>query len=96
MDINKSFFQIVEKFPQKPAIIFKDKPITFQELKETSLKLSNSLQKLGVNKGDRIAIYLPNWPEYFISFLAIYYLGAVAVPLDFMLMSDLNINLKGI
>ncbi len=73
---------------QKPAIIFKDQKISFSQLKDYSFKLADSLIKLGVKKGDKVAIYLANWPEYIYSYLAIWCSGATAVPLDFMLTED--------
>ncbi len=88
MSIIESFFNTVDVSPDKAAIIYKDISLSFKELKDVSLKLAYSLKKLGIKKGDRIATYLPTIPEYFISYLAIYQLGAVAVPLDFMLMAD--------
>ncbi len=72
----------------KTAIVSRDKEISWFELNECSLKLKDGLNKLGIRKGDRVAIYLPNWPEYIYSYLAIWSLGAVAVPLDFMLTAD--------
>jgi acyl-CoA synthetase (AMP-forming)/AMP-acid ligase II len=74
--------------PQKPAIIFKGLPLSFQELKEASFKLANSLLNLGIKKGDKVAIYLPNSLEYVYSYLAIWCCGATAVPLDFMLTEE--------
>jgi acyl-CoA synthetase (AMP-forming)/AMP-acid ligase II len=74
--------------PDKPAYIFKDQPITFKQLKDFSFSLANNLIKLGIKKGDKVAIYLPNWLEYIYSYLAIWSCGAVTVPLDFMLIED--------
>lgn len=74
--------------PVKPALIFQGTIITFRELKESAFRFANSLLKLGIKRGDKIAIYLPNWPEYVISYLATWCAGAVAVPLDFMLTGD--------
>ena len=74
--------------PTKPAIIFKDQPITFGRLKEVTFRLTAHLINLGIKKGDKIAVYLPNWPEYIYSYLAIWCCGATAVPLDFMLTQD--------
>lgn len=76
------------KFSDKPAVIFKDQSISFTQLKDISFKLANSLLGLGIKKGDRVAIYLPNWPQYIYSYLAIWSMGATAVPLDFMLTED--------
>ncbi|MDD3087240.1 MAG: AMP-binding protein [Candidatus Omnitrophica bacterium] len=74
--------------PDKVAVIFRDEEITLKKLQERYLTLANSLKKIGVEKGDRVALYLPNWPEYIYSYLAIWALGAIAVPLDFMLTSE--------
>lgn len=73
------------RLPDKTAIFFKQTKITFKELGETVKRLANGLRKLGLRKGDKVALYLPNWPEYIYSYLAVFTLGAVAVPLDFML-----------
>lgn len=69
----------------KPTFIFKDQPVTFEQLRETIFKLANGLDELGVRPQDKVGIYLPNWPEYIYSYLAIFCLGAIAVPLDYML-----------
>jgi len=75
----------VEKDPRKAAVVFRDKEISWAELWENCSKIKGGLSGLGVKEGDRVAIYLPNWPEYIYSYLAVWMLGAVAVPLDFML-----------
>ncbi len=74
--------------PDKPAIIFKGQEISWRKTEENYLCLANSLAEAGVNKGDKVALYLPNWPEYIYSYLALWSLGAIAVPLDFMLTAD--------
>lgn len=74
--------------PHKPAFIFRGESITFFQLKEYSFRLAESLIKLGVKKGDKAALYLPNWPEYIYSYLALFCCGATVVPLDFMLTAD--------
>lgn len=66
-------------FPEKVAIHFMGKEMTFQELYESVLKMANYLQGLGVKKGDRIAIMLPNCPQYVISYYASLFTGAVVV-----------------
>ncbi|MBI5145142.1 MAG: AMP-binding protein [Candidatus Omnitrophica bacterium] len=88
MEIVKLLTEKAKNYPQKPAIIFKDQPISFFSLKDTVFKLANSLISLGIKKADKVAIYLPNTPEYIYSYLAIWCIAAVAVPLDFMLTED--------
>ncbi|MBF0511776.1 MAG: AMP-binding protein [Candidatus Omnitrophica bacterium] len=77
-----------ERFGQKPAIIFKEKEISFSQLKADIFALARGLQDKGIKKGTKIALYLPNCPEYVYSYLASFILGAVVIPLDFMLKSD--------
>ncbi|MDD5236598.1 MAG: class I adenylate-forming enzyme family protein, partial [Candidatus Omnitrophica bacterium] len=72
----------------KTAIISKEQNITFQQLSQDCFKLANGLSALGVKKGDKVAIYLLNDPEYIYSYLAVWLLGAVAVPLDYMLTEE--------
>jgi len=88
MNIAKLLEKQAEKFPEKPALIFKDRPITFRQLRDSSFRLATGLRSLGIKKGEKIAIYLPNWPEYIYSYLAIWCIGATAVPLDFMLTGE--------
>src|SRR3990167_5807648 len=54
---------------------------TFKETYSMVLSLGNALSTK-IKKGDRIAILSENRPEWFVSYLAISHLGAVAVPLD--------------
>ncbi|MDD5618307.1 MAG: AMP-binding protein [Candidatus Omnitrophica bacterium] len=72
------------KFPTKSAFIFKDQSISFEQLKDVVFKLANALADLGVKPQDKVGIYLPNWPKYAYSYLALFCLGATVVPLDFM------------
>jgi len=74
-------------FPDKPAIIFEGKSITYKDLDLMANRVANGLQGLGVHRGDRVALFLPNIPEFIISYLAILKLGAVAVALNAMLKS---------
>lgn len=67
------------KYPDKTAIHFLGKELSYKELHESALKLASYLKKLGIQKGDRIGIMLPNTPQAVISFYAILYTGAVVV-----------------
>jgi long-chain acyl-CoA synthetase len=75
-------------YPDKPAIIFNDIAVSFLELKDHVFRLANNLVEYGIKKGDKVALYLPNWPEYIYSYLALFSIGATAVPFDFMLKND--------
>jgi long-chain acyl-CoA synthetase len=75
-------------FPNKAAILFEGKSITYQELARMASRLASGLNGLGVKKGDRVALFLPNIPEFVISYLGILKIGAVAVSVNAMLKSD--------
>ena len=70
--------------PHKPAVIFFDKKITFQELDRLVDRFAAALSRLGVRKGDRIGALLPNCPQHIIAFLAVTRLGAIHVPANVM------------
>lgn len=76
------------QFGSKPAIIFNDQTVTFAQLQPEVFRLAGVLRELGVAKGDKVAIYLPSGPQYVYSYLACFCLGAVGVPLDYMLKED--------
>jgi len=68
------------KFPDQVATIFKGGRLTYRELNELVDKFTAGLQKLGVKKGDRVAIHLPNCPQFLISYYAILRAGGIVVP----------------
>jgi long-chain acyl-CoA synthetase len=88
MNITQALIDRVKDLPDKPAIIFAEQSISFLQLKNIVFSLANGLQKFGVGKDVKIAIYLPNCPEYILGYLAVYCLGGVVVPLDFMLTQE--------
>jgi long-chain acyl-CoA synthetase len=88
MDVRKILESTAELYSLKPALIFKEHEIAFKEMREYVFRLANLLKDFGIEKGDKVAIYLPNCPEYVYSYLATFCLGAVGVPLDFMLKGE--------
>src|SRR4051794_15725172 len=56
-------------------------PITYGELRERSNRLANALASRGVNRGDRVAVLLPQTHQTAVAHIAIYKMGAIAVPL---------------
>jgi long-chain acyl-CoA synthetase len=75
-------------FPNKPATNFYGTEMTFWELKQQVLRMANALGELGVKKGDRIGLHLPNCPQYVIAYFAAFHLGAVVVNLNPMYTVD--------
>ncbi|NLW44554.1 MAG: AMP-binding protein [Syntrophomonadaceae bacterium] len=69
-----------QEHPDKPAIIFYGRTITYRELDEASNCLANYLLQQGVKKGDRVALFLLNCPQYHIAHYAAWKIGAVVAP----------------
>lgn len=88
MSIYNQLNSSAARFSSKPAIVFKEKTLTFSDLKSQCLKLAEGLRSLSAGKSTRVAVYLPNCPEYAYSYLACFCLGSTVIPLDYMLKSD--------
>ena len=82
-----------ENEPDRLAILHarpdgRDEQITYGWLRETSNRLANVLRAHGITRGDRVAILLPQSPEVAAIHIAIYKLGAVALPLAILFGTD--------
>jgi long-chain acyl-CoA synthetase len=71
-----------ERVPQQTALIFFGKKISFKELDDLSNRFANALIDLGVEKGDRVSLLLPNSPQFVISYFGTLKAGATVVPLN--------------
>jgi len=71
-------------YPHKEALVCGQNRLTYAEINDRVNSLANGLQKIGVKKGDNVAIMLQNCSEYIEIYFALAKLGALAVPLNFM------------
>jgi len=80
---NQPLYQILQiasgAYRDKPAVAFMGAFIDFGDVKKLVDRLATALQNLGVVKGDRVGVMLPNCPQYLISFFAVVRLGAIVV-----------------
>ncbi len=67
---------------ERPALRTADLTLTYGELLDAVRSLARQLAAAGVGPGDRVAVMLPNSPEYVVAFLGITALAAIVVPLD--------------
>jgi long-chain acyl-CoA synthetase len=78
--------QSIEKWavssPDSVALQFEEESITYGELNLRANRVANGLQGVGVVRGDRVAIMLPNIPEFVYTLIGTLKLGAVAVPFN--------------
>jgi long-chain acyl-CoA synthetase len=65
--------------PDRPATAFLGAQLTWAEIKERSDRLATALGRLGIARGDRVGIMLPNCPQYLIGAFAILRIGAIVV-----------------
>ncbi|MFX0195505.1 MAG: AMP-dependent synthetase/ligase [Candidatus Hodarchaeota archaeon] len=83
--IYECFWAVTERYPERTALMYKkDKKynaLTFLELNEMVNEIAAGLQSRGISKGDRVAIFSYNRPEWVISDLAILKLGGIVVPI---------------
>lgn len=75
-------WESAQRFPEKIAVIYQGQKISFRELDGLVNSFANALSKLGVRKGDRVALFMTNRPEYIISVYAIARLGAAFTPMN--------------
>ncbi|MGB7159494.1 MAG: AMP-binding protein [Tepidisphaeraceae bacterium] len=71
--------QAAERFGDLPALVYNQNRWTYRELLARVNRMAGGLSRLGVRKGDRVVLTLPNCPEYVTAFLAVQKLGAVLV-----------------
>jgi long-chain acyl-CoA synthetase len=72
----------VEREPDAPALSYFDRTMTVHELNDASDALAAAYRSLGTVRGDRVGIYLQNVPQFVLSFLALWKLGATALVLN--------------
>jgi long-chain acyl-CoA synthetase len=89
---NVPVFQVlddaVENYPGQTAVYFLGRTINYAQLSSRVSKLAAALTALGVKKGDRVCVYLPNCTEFIISDWAIQKAGAAIVPTSILRTSE--------
>src|SRR4051794_23054592 len=67
-------------WPNRPALFFKGATITYRHLEEDSNALAAALVEIGVRAGERVALCLPNCPQFLVAEFAAWKVGAIAAP----------------
>jgi acyl-CoA synthetase (AMP-forming)/AMP-acid ligase II len=71
----------VERTPDETVLIDGDLSLSWQDLHGLAWRTAAALRSLGVARGDRVAIQLPNWHEFAVVYLAAARIGAIVVPI---------------
>jgi long-chain acyl-CoA synthetase len=80
--LGKTLEAVVAARKKKDAVKLEGRTWSYLELDEQASRVAGGLQALGIKPGDRVAIMLPNIPEFVFTFFGIQKLGAVAVPFN--------------
>jgi long-chain acyl-CoA synthetase len=82
MSLGKMLAESAGTYAERVAVIHGDRRITYRELERAACALANHLRSEGLGKGDKVALMLPNCPEFIISYFGIQKMGGVAVTLN--------------
>jgi long-chain acyl-CoA synthetase len=69
-------------FAERTALIADNQRISYEQLNKSVNAVAHLLQKMGITKGDKIALMLPNIPEFIYCYFAAVKIGAIALPLN--------------
>jgi long-chain acyl-CoA synthetase len=82
ISVPEIFDQVADKYASKTALIFYGNKISYKRLKELINRFAAALADLGVIKGDTVALYLLNCPQYVIAYFAALKVGAKVTPIS--------------
>lgn len=88
MDLTSILKNAATRFADKTAIVSGDRRVSFASLEKDSNRVAHALLKMGVKKGDRVAMMQASNPEFVAVFFGIIKTGAIAVPLDSRYVAD--------
>src|SRR5579872_6435503 len=80
--IGRLLDQVADSYPRSDAVVFQGEVLTWRDIQTLSRRFSVALHNLGVRKGDRVALLLPNVPHFVVAYYAVLKLGAVVVAVN--------------
>ena len=85
MNVAANLVRNATLLPDKVAIRFGERAITYAEFDRAANQVANGLRALGIGRGDKVALSCPNLPYFPIAYYGILKLGAVVVPINVLL-----------
>jgi long-chain acyl-CoA synthetase len=82
VNIARHVERAAQRHPDHPAILFEGRTVSYGILDQCASALADALRRHGVNRGDRVALFLPNIPAFALCYLAIEKIGAIAVSIN--------------
>ena len=80
--LGRKFDEVAKLYPDNEFIIYEDRRLTYKEVHKIVEELVRGLIALGVRRGDRVATYLGNVPEFIFSWLAVAKIGGILVAMN--------------
>ncbi len=77
--LHSLLFETAQKYPEKTAIIFYGHQLSYAQVAACVKRTAGALYEMGIRKGDRVAVMLPNCPDFVIAYYAILSLGGIVV-----------------
>jgi len=84
----QALYDSAEKYPNQTAILFQGREVKYSQLRLQVERLATALAGMGVKKGDRVCVFLPNCIEFILSDWAVMRAGAVVVPTSVLRSDD--------
>ena len=69
--LGKMLAESAGNYAERVAVVFGDRKMTYRELERAACALANHLRSLGLGQGDKVALMLPNCPEFVIAYFGI-------------------------
>ena len=82
LTIHEALMATAKRFPNHPAYYIMGKTISFREIDEMSNRFAHGLLNLGIKKGDRVAVMVPNLPQFPIAFFGTFKAGGTITPVN--------------
>jgi long-chain acyl-CoA synthetase len=82
MNLAENLTRSAERFPDRPAVRLDDAVLTYRTLDDRSARFAGWLAQCGLQAGDRVAIMLPNCPEFAIVYYGVLRAGGIVVPMN--------------
>ena len=77
LSVGETLERSAEIVPHKVCVFYKDDHLTYNDLNQQSNALAASLQRMGIEKGDRVSMYMSSCPQFYIIFYALQKIGAI-------------------
>lgn len=88
MNLSSYLEQHAATTPERAAIRFEGTSITYADLNRRASRLADALRRAGIQAGDRVALYLPNVPEFAVAYYAVQKIGALVLTINAILKTE--------